>query len=238
MEKTLIKITATTCLFLFVVLTSFGQSKSNIKDDVNITKTTKKLDNIQVVISQFKSQVLTDPTCRADIKILKDGLLIDSLVFSSDKFDAVGDRYGLLIYEELIKNHIVITKFGSYNGQTIIINNKGQKFITLGGFCALDTDNGLLFSIYHSDLSGFSVFDLNKDIELFSTTLPKDRPRDFYLKGNKYFVRTTLYDSTKEKIFEIDFDNKKIIENDINVKSTCDKIVQLIDYKEINVNCK
>lgn len=237
MKQKLVKITGTTCLYLLFVLTSFGQTQSCIRGDFKITKTTKELDNVQVVISQFKSLTQTDPLCRADIKILKDGVLLDSIKISADQFDAVGDRYGLLIYEKQIKNHIVITKFGSYNGQTIIINNKGQKFTTLGGFSSLDNENGLLFSIYHSDLPGFSVFDLNKDKELFSTTLSENRPLEFYLIGEKYFVKT-ISDATKEGIFEIDFKRKKIIEKNIATKIKENCLDKLADYKFLNVDCQ
>ncbi len=50
--------------------------------------------------------------------------------FPVDQFDAVGDRYGLFVYKKLMKNHVIISEFGSYEGKTIIINSKGQELIT------------------------------------------------------------------------------------------------------------
>ena len=119
--------------------------------------------------------------CTANIKIFKNDSLIDFYNISNEQFDGVGDRYGLLIYNVPIKNHIIISKFGSYDGQNIIINKKGKKLITLGGFSSLDQRNGILFSIYPSDISGFSVFDLKRK-KLKKTEIQMSSLKDMKLK--------------------------------------------------------
>lgn len=229
---------AITFFILLNGLISIGQTESFSKDGFKITRTIKRVDDIMVVVSQSKSLNHTDPLCTATIRILKNDKQIDSLNISDDQFDAVGDRYGLLIYEEPIKKHVIISKFGSYDGKTMIINNKGQLFVSIGGFCSLDMKNGLLFSVYHSDISGFSVFDLNTDKELYSIKLYKDRVDEFYLFENKYFVKTDQNDLNQWKFWEIDLANKKLVETnmDINLQAKC--LEKLTDYKGTSISCE
>lgn len=238
MTRKIFKNSVIAILFLLHVLTTLGQVESFDKDGYKITRTIKNIDGVKVIISQNKSLSHTDPLCTANIRIFKNNKQIDSLIISDDQFDAVGDKYGLLVYEEMIKNHVIISKFGSYDGKTIIINSKGKKFITIGGICFLDKKNGLLFSIYHSDLSGFSVFDLNTDKELYSITLDPDRARKFYLLDNRYFVTTDQNDSNPEKIWEIVLNTKKLIETNINIKLQAEPLNALTDYKGINISCE
>jgi hypothetical protein len=232
-------------IFLIFTLTfyfginSFGQIKSS--KDYKETQIKKSINNIDVIITQYKSLIESPdiPYCRAEIDILKNGIKIDSVNFS--EIEAVGGHYGLLIYNEKIKNHIVISKFGDYDGKTIIINEKGQKFITIGGCIYVDIKNGLLFSIYNSDLAGFSVFDLNKDKEIFKMIDIDDRPREFYrYSNNRFLYKATSNDETEvESIWEIEFEMDRIIQldltnNDINGK----QLKKLSDCKENNVQCE
>ena len=239
MKKKLIKITGIVSLILFSGLTTIGQTESFNKGGFKITQTIKTIDNVKVIVSQNKSLTHIDPMCTANIKIFKNDRQIDFFNISNEQFDGVGDRYGLLIYNELIKSHIIISKFGSYDGQNIIINKKGKKFITLGGFSSLDKKNGILFSIYHSDISGFSVFDLNKDKELFSIKMYDDRAREFYMSGNKYLVKTDQNNTNPGKIWEIDLKKKKLKKTEIQMSSLKDmKLKELVDYTGIKIECQ
>jgi hypothetical protein len=107
---------------------------------------------------------------------------------------------------------------------------KGQKFITSGGFCYLDKKKGMLFSIFHSDKSGFSVFDLNTDKELCSITMDKDRAREFYFFENRYFVSTYQNDANPGKIWEIVLAEKRIKESNMNIKLQAKRLKELADY--------
>jgi hypothetical protein len=224
-------------LFLFAVLSSFGQQKNSETKETVIEKSIK---NIDVIITQYKSLIKSPdiPYCRAKIEIFKNEEKIDSIEFS--EIEAVGGHYGLLVYNEIIKDHIVISKFGDYDGQTIIVNNKGEKFLTIGGCVSVDNDNGLLFSIYNSDLSGFSVFDLNIDKEIFKMTDIEDRPREFYkYSNNRLLYRATNDETEDESIWEIEFDMDRIMQLDLTADDVKGKeLKKLSDSKEINVNCE
>lgn len=243
MKRKLLRIIAIAVLIFLHGLISIGQTESFNKDGFKITRTIKRVDDIKVIISQNKSLNPTSSPCTANIGIFKKDKQIDSLDIPGNQMEGVGDRYGLLIYDELIKNHVIISKFGSYDGKTIIINNKGQKFVTIGGFSSLDMQNGLLFSAYHSDEGGFSVFDLNTDKELYSITMfkdkamSKDQVRAFYSFNNKYFVKTDQNDN-QTRIWKIDLTNKKLVQTNSDIILQAERLKELTDYKGTNVSCQ
>ncbi|AZQ64719.1 hypothetical protein EI427_21075 [Flammeovirga pectinis] len=222
---------------MLVVFYSFGQQKNS---ETKETQIKKSIENIDVIITQYKSLIESPniPYCRARIEILESGKKIDSIEFS--EIEPVGGHYGLLVYNEIIKDHIVISKFGDYDGQTIIINGKGEKFLTIGGCVSVDNDNGLLFSIYNSDLAGFSIFDLNKDKEIFKMTDIEDRPQEFYKYSNNRFLYKASNDETdNESIWEIEFEMDRIMQLDLRTDDVKGKeLRKLSDCKEININCE
>ncbi|MCW0484568.1 hypothetical protein [Gaoshiqia sediminis] len=224
-------------LLFLAVISSFGQQKNT---EIKETQIKKSLKNIDVIITQYKSLIESPdiPYCKAKIEILRNGKKIDSINFS--EIEPVGGHYGLLVYNEIINDHIVISKFGDYDGQTIIINDKGEKFQTIGGCVSVDIENGLLFSIYNSDLAGFSVFDLNKDKEIFKMMDIDDRPREFFKYSNSRFLYKATNDETeKEAIWEIEFDMDRIMQLDLTAEDIKGKeLRKLSDCKEINVNCE
>ncbi len=224
-------------LILFIGLCSYAQNeKSNFKE----TKTKKSISNIDVIITQYKALIESPeiPYCKAVIEILKNEIKIDSIDFEA--IEPVGGDYGLLVYNEQIKKHIIISKFGDYDGESIIINEKGEVFKTIGGRIFADTENGLLFSIYDSDISGFSVFDLNNDKTIFEMTDIEDRPYEFYkFSNNRYIYKANNDESNSESIWEIEFDMDRIMQLDLTDEDLKGKkLNEMIDYKEININCE
>jgi hypothetical protein len=222
-------------LTIFFGLNSFGQSK-----DLKETQLKKSIKDIDVFVTQSKSLIESPdiPFCSAKIDIFKNGIKIDSIIFS--EIEAVGGNYGLLVNKDFIKNHIVISKFGDYEGKTIIINDKGQKFITIGGYVSIDSETGILFSIYDSDLSGLSVFDLNNDQEIFKIIDIEDRPQEFYKYPNSRFLFSTTNDETGiQSIWEIEVELDRIMQLDLTVNDVKGKeLKKLTDYEKIEINCE
>lgn len=225
-------------ILFFVELNSLCQTTNSSK--FQLTQTIRTIDNISVVIKQYKALISSPdvPYCKAYIYVLKDNIVVDSLGFN--EIEPVGGDYGLLINKGLINNHIIISKFGDYDGRTIIINNKGQIFNIVGGYSFADTTNGLLFSNYCSDLFGFSVFDLNRDSKILEISEIENEPIEFYKDStNKYYLKTINNETKKENFWEINFNKKKIIFLDKNVdKSRYKLLYKLADYNKINIECK
>jgi hypothetical protein len=229
-------------IFLLISISSgitLGQIVTS--DTFKITKITKQIGDIKVNISQYKPLIVSPPYgpyCKAYIEIIKNDKIIDSLGFPD--IEPVGGQYGLLVYSELVNDHLIISKYGSYYGLTIIINETGQMFTTIGGYGFIDTLSGLLFSSFASDLPGLSVFNLQSDTELLRLDDIKERPVIFY-KGlnDRYFFRAINDYTRKESIWEIMLDKKKIEKADINIKTLQDQqLKQLIDYEKTWVDCE
>lgn len=213
--------------------------RSDPNERIRVTSLRRELNDITVVISQQKRMIdtLGIPPCRADIRLLNNGRLIDSIIYTG--IDPVGGQYGLLVYSGLVNNHLIISKFGDFDGETIIINDKGQHFETIGGQIYADTINGLLFSIYDSFLSGFSVFDVNKEKEIFRMTDIEERPAEFFRADNRYFFTAINDDSKKETLWEIEFDQERLMYIDPNNDSIRKiPLKQLENYKQINLDCE
>jgi hypothetical protein len=219
-------------------LETYGQTITT--DTFKITKITKKVGDIQVNISQYKCLIQSPdiPYCKSYIEIIKNNKTINSLGFPS--IEPVGGDYGFLVYSQLINNHLIISKYGDYDGRTIIINEKGKMFNTIGGYSFIDALNGLLFSIYDSDLSGLSVFDLESDVEIFKLVDIVERPSEFYKDANgRYYFQAINDETEKESIWEIMLNNKKIKKTEININILKDKkLKKLIDYHKINIACE
>lgn len=160
--------------------------KHEIKEKSNITisKKTYKIEAITVSLTQSKSDG-KDFYCKAKMVIQKNKLVVDSVEFMPQP---VGGDYGISKGIKL-ENHLIFTKHGDYDGRTLIINSSGKLFDKIGGINYYDSTSSLLFSIYESDLSGFSIFDLETDSTIFEMEEIEDQPysihKDF---GNRYFI--------------------------------------------------
>lgn len=211
----------------------------NFKQKYKSTKVVKKLGEIQAVISQYKnlSDSAVEPYCIAQIMIYRNSILIDSLIFKN--IEPVGGEYGLKVYDEIYYDCLIISKFGDYEGETIIINNKGQIHKSIGGVISIDKEEGLLFSEFDSDLTGFSVFDIKNCKELISMTEIEDRPIDFCKDGDRYFFQAINDETEKLSIWEIELNLKRIMVVDPEVQLLNNKkLKKLIDYKATYVQCE
>jgi hypothetical protein len=217
-----------------------AQPKSTINGQLKTTEVVRELGDIKVIITQFKQLDYTDPRCRAMIRIVKNDLQTDTVVYPV--LEPVGSHYGLLVYSELFQDHLVISKFNDYDGQTVIINNKGKVFEFPGGYIFYDQNKELLFSAYASDVGGLSVFDLKSDCLFFSTTNLVDHPCLIYLnKLGHYFFSGEHWESAgrTESSWAIDLDQKTLKKCDVDLKSSDYTALRcLADYPDIEVSCE
>lgn len=151
--------------------------------------------------------------CQSRLLVMQGDKVLDSLNFSN--IDPVGFYYGLYLYKELVFNHLLLSKFGDYEGLSIFVNQEGKIFKILGGYMFIDQSNGLVFSNYMSDLNGFSVFDLTLNQEVVRFDNIDLEPLGFYKIDNQYFV--SLIDVANQKLIvkSIDLINKKMNLSDL-----------------------
>lgn len=208
-------------------------------DTFKITRIVKYIGEIKVVICQKKSLIDSPDIqyCKGSIEIYKNETSIDSVFFNP--IEPVGGNYGLLVYNKIIQDHLIISKFGD-EGRTIIINNNGKVFTTIGGYVYYDQDSGLLFSIYDSDLFGFSVFDLNSDQIIMEKYDIEEEPLEFYKTiENKYVFLSYNNETAKENTWEIILNTKTIKKVAISrelIKNR--KINELVEYQKLELYCE
>ncbi len=81
----------------------------------------------------------------------------------------------------------------------------------------IDQSNGLVFSDYYSDISGFSIFDLNLDQEIAKFPDLEDEPIGFYKVNGQYYVSFIDVQNQKIMIKSVDLSNKKLVPSDLQI---------------------
>jgi len=245
MKKIIIRIIVLSFFILFLPQCGGNKQSRVTKSSEDVNKTSKvttierQINDLKIIVRQVKSLVESPnvPICKAEIMVSKNNILLDSLKF--DAIEALGGCYGLIVYSPLIENHLIISKYGDYDGRTIVINEYGKIVSITGGNVYYDKESSLLFSIYDSDLSGFSIFDLKSDSVLVEMEDMSSRPIGFYKNSNLYYIQT-IDDETEElEIWEVEFDLHRILNVEIELESIKDMILPgLTDYSKIEINCE
>lgn len=176
---------------------------------------TFKLGDVAVMTKQeFPSEKNSFFSCHSSLFVLRDSQKIDSLKYRG--IEALGGHFGFRNIQK-IDSHLIITKHGGYDGRTIIINPKGTIFNLIGGQPFLDKEKNYLFSIYDSDLSGFSIFDLTTDSLLLAIEHFEERPKSFHKAfNNRYFITFHDEETDRESIWEFEPALRRIMQVDLD----------------------
>lgn len=216
-----------------------AKSIEDVDKTTKVTTIERQINDVKIIVKQIKSLVESPnvPLCKAEILVSNSNKLLDSLKF--DAIEALGGCYGFIVYSQLIDNHLIISKYGDYDGRTIVINENGRMVSIVGGNVYYDEESSLLFSIYDSDLSGFSIYDLKSDMLLLEMEDMSARPIGFYKNNNSFYIQT-IDDETEElAIWEVKLDLQRILKVDIELESIRDMILPgLTDYSKIEINCE
>jgi hypothetical protein len=219
------KIIILSFLGLFTTL-SFGQYHDKYDpyqqsdypaEKYQITYDTIRFSSFLIGIRQIRNKSGYEPfTCRAWLTITDKDKLIYQRYFRD--IDAVGDCHGIFIpLSQPRDDYFILSKLGDYDGRIFIIDIKGNVTEKIGGEFYISKDKQYLFSSYHSDLSGFTVFDFKNGQTLFSDTITP-RIIDWYYKDNKYFTSIELSNGQISNIdyYFFDFATKKLILSKLN----------------------
>ncbi len=222
-------------IFCVLTLTTFGQVdnyKTFRNKDYPINKYTIKSDTfdfdsfkielIQVKLLDAQTYDSTSTYCRIWLTVKKGNTTIDKLFFND--CDAVGGCSGIYATKDQPrKDFFILSKFGDYDGQIIIIDTSGKINTFFGGHYFLSPDNKYLFSPYSSDLSGLTVYDLAMNRVLFTSDTIRTYLAGFYLYDNKYFAiasddvkrkgqtEIVIYDFAKNKLIKTTVEESYII---------------------------
>ncbi len=155
--------------------------------------------------SEFKNEF----SCNASLVTYKSGKVIDSIRY--DKVEALGSEYGIFYvgvypYKGDYPLHWLFCKEGDYDGRTILIEESGRIRDIKGGQVHVDDDNGMVLSVYSSDISGLTVYDLKSDSMIFEMPEFEPRPLFFYRDDLRYFASCRDDETDEWSIWEIEWE--------------------------------
>ncbi len=188
--------------------------KSSYPDSKFITKCdTFKLGlvNIIITMTQPKENSSEKFSCRSWLTIRKKNKIIHQEFYD---IEPVGGCSGLYVPAiQPCSNYFIFSKFGDYNGQTLIIDSTGKLTTLTGGAFSISNNKNYLFATYDSDISGITVYDLkNKKTVLSQESKDERQFLNFYFQDNKYFVSIFNDKPTSTvPVGFIDIKNKKIV---------------------------
>lgn len=209
----------------------YSKDKYQIKLDT-VTFGKLKIEIRQVKLLDNKTSTPSDFYCRGWLTVTEGKKIVRQLYFKS--IEPVGGCSGLFIPDKQPRKDIfVVSKFGDYDGSIFIIDTTGKVTEKMGGVFSISKDKRYLFSSYDSDLSGLTVYDLNKKLILFSDTI-QPYLAEWYFQNGKYFaiVSEDVVQDDKIKIATFDFNTNKIVltKADKTYPKTENKLTIFNDY--------
>lgn len=146
-----------------------------------------KIDLIKILVSP-KSQSGQGFSCRSWLLVNnKQHKKLQSIYFD---IEALGGCSGIYVpSKQPLKSFFILSKFGDYDGRTLIVDTNGKIFSVKGGAFVISPDKKFVFTDWDSDVSGISVFDIqNKKVVLNKEMQDEDRIKSFYSIKGKFYV--------------------------------------------------
>jgi hypothetical protein len=179
-----------------------------------------KIEVIQVILLDLSYWSECSFYCRAWFTLSQGNKVIYQYFYKS--MEPVGGCAGIFIPDNQPRNDFFIfSKFGDYDGHILIIDSTGKLIEKLGGAFYISKSKRYLFSNYDSDYAGLTVYDLDKQLILYSA-LEESRVYfdDWYFQNKKYIAK--VYDDVDNedremiKIATFDFKTKKLVFSSVN----------------------
>ncbi|TRZ43130.1 SH3 domain-containing protein [Robertkochia solimangrovi] len=196
---------------------------------VSLTVKEEHIKELNIKIVQLSpSENNYDFYCKGLIRTIKGNKLIDEINYGN--IDPVGSSFGLTYSLNQNKNHpFIVSKFGDYSGEIIIIQENGKIQRFAGGQYFLTENGKYLVSDWSSDISGLTIYDLEKkEVRL-------NKELNFYLgkwciSNGVYFAPILDGGKKSDQTYEIDF-------NDFQLKKSKLKTKEASEIEMINKDC-
>lgn len=203
-------------IILFIsVTTCFGLQQKQVpfkKGDYPISKFTvttaaSNFGQVKIIITMVSPKVsLNRFSCRSWLTIQKSDKVLKQKFY---EIEPVGGCSGLFFPStQPLDNFFIISKFGDYEGETLLVDKTGKLIILTGGSFSISADKKYLLSVWDSDLSGITIYDFTSGKTILSKEIEGDKQYgEFYFQDGKYYI-SYFEDNT---VGQIDFQNKKVI---------------------------
>ena len=155
-------------------------------------------------------------SCEAFIRTSIDGKLIQNRSF--ERIEAVGGNYGINYAEtQPLEGYFLLSKYGDYEGELLIINRFGEIKSLFGGNFFITADKNYIVSNWDSDLSGFSLIDIN------NLNTKESNELDFYFgewyyKGGNYYTAEWTGSEMLDKVFKLNFFDASLVQCNLRLK--------------------
>lgn len=127
--------------------------------------------------------------CRIWLKVKSGQTVLDKLYYNDSP--ALGGCSGIFVSKQLRNDYFILSKFGDYSGQIIIIDTTGKIKTFPGGSYYFSNDTNFLFSTYDSDISGLTIFDFAKNNSIYTSKIENGYLEKLYYYNKKYFFTIT-----------------------------------------------
>ncbi|UOY07777.1 SH3 domain-containing protein [Muricauda sp. SCSIO 64092] len=212
------------------VKNGYVQNGKLTNKNVSLSAKDEHFKEVIIKFIQLKpTEEFYDFSCRGLIRTIKANKLIDEINYGN--IDPVGSDFGLTFSKNQNRESLFIaSKFGDYYGEILIIDENGKIQNFQGGQYFVTENGKYLVSDWSSDLSGLTIYDLEKKQLRFNNEL------DFYL-GHWYFENgvyfSPIWNGEKEidETYEIDF-------NRFSLKKSTMKIETGNKIEMTNQNCE
>ncbi len=206
---------------LFFTASLWGhQNKQNLQFKLNdypesifVSKSdTFFLGQVQIIITMThpKNSSVSNFQCRSWLTIKKNNKILSQIYYD---IEPVGGCSGLYTpSKQPCKDYFIISKFGDYKGETLIIDNLGKLTSLAGGEFSISKDNNYLFTSFDSDISGVTIYDLKiHKVVLAKENNDENRYNEFYFQEGTYYVSLDSDKAVKDiSVGVIDIKNKNL----------------------------
>ncbi len=203
---------------------------------------TSYLGKVQIIITMARPKIIAAENifCRYWLTIIKNGKITDQKMYDIEPVGGCSGLYKPI--KQPLNNYFLISKFGDYNGQTILIDTAGNITSIPGGSFSISADNNYLFTIHDSDISGITIFDLkNKKVVLNDERNDDEQYNEFYFQKGKYYVSFVAEAGAKDQsVGTIDIKNKKLMvnKNPMSFLKITNKLITFNNVQSLtNCNC-
>lgn len=175
--------------------------------------------------------------CRAWLYIRKNRKTVSKKFYD---IDPVGSCSGLYLpSQQPLKDYFIVSKFGDYDGETLLIDASGKLTTLQGGAFAVSKDGRYLFANYSSDIQILTIYDLkNHKILMSIENMDGLEYQNIYDKNGTYYVSYFPREgSLTSELGFIDFQRKRIQKTKVSLKQNLLLPTYNEVWKQVNCNC-
>lgn len=179
-------------------------NKDIINKNIELKTDTIKFGKLRVVTTLIHSKNPSESnfSCKAWLSIYKDKKIISQKTYNIEPLGGCSGLYAAPT--NISQKFLIVSKFGDYHGETILINREGKIINLHGGSFSISKDQKYLFSIVDSDISEIMIFDLiHEKIIANKEVIGEKRFDSFHFLNGNYYVSYEKENGSKKQTINL-----------------------------------